>query len=108
MEGLWDVVKSVGKAVLDRPVRGAQQLERLTDPDKAVVLPVRRSLQVDDYSCGVQCTWMVLDRYGRAPSVERLGLELGTTEDGTSEPAIVRVLRRHGRTVKTVTATRPR
>lgn len=56
-----------------------------------------RAVQLDGYSCGAQCVYMVLRYFGRSRAFKRLKRRLGTTRTcGTHEDAMVRVLRSEG------------
>lgn len=56
----------------------------------------RRHLQWDWFSCGMVCTYMVLQHFGRRATRAKLRAELDTTIGGTSSHAIMRTLRAKG------------
>jgi hypothetical protein len=95
------LVARSAKETLKRTIETAtgpiQKAEEALAPSGTVLLPVRRFLQVDGYSCGVQCTAMALSCFDLPIDLRRLERELGTTEDdGTNQGAIRRVLKKHG------------
>jgi ABC-type bacteriocin/lantibiotic exporter with double-glycine peptidase domain len=63
---------------------------------------MRRSLQLDTYSCGLQSCHIILDYYGKAGAVENLRIELGTDEEGTGEDEILEHFRKSGLAVNVI------
>lgn len=71
--------------------------ERAAGEDAVILDGVPRAVQLDSYSCGAQCVYMVLAYHGNRRNYRKLVKRLGTNEDdGTSESAICRVLREEG------------
>jgi len=83
------------KSVVDWIARRLQAIEEHLSPG-AVVLAVRRSIQLDRYSCGTQSAFMILRYFGRARSIAAVSKTLGTDEDGTGTMSLVRLFRRRG------------
>ncbi len=83
------------KSLVDWIACRLQVIEELLSPG-AIVLAVRRSVQLDRYSCGAQSAFMILRYFGKARSIEAVTKALGTTEDGTGTMTIVRLFRHRG------------
>jgi ABC-type bacteriocin/lantibiotic exporter with double-glycine peptidase domain len=68
----------------------ANLIKRFEEQDRsAILLPgIRRSLQLDRYSCGVQSVKVILDYYGRSLPIEAIEKRLRTDKEGTSITAI--------------------
>jgi len=90
------------REIADKIVAPAQTIEQgLTTG--AVVLPLKRHLQVDRYSCGAIAAFMILEYYGKARSCENVARELGPDEDnGTREEDIKALFHKRGMSVSTV------
>lgn len=81
--------------------------EEFADEDAVILDGVPRAIQLDTYTCGAQCTHMVLACHGIRRSFRRLLKRLGTTpENGTTDSAIRRVLREEGLSPRTVRGAR--
>jgi ABC-type bacteriocin/lantibiotic exporter with double-glycine peptidase domain len=80
----------------------ANVFKRLEEQDpSAIILPgIRRSLQLDRYSCGVQSVKVILDYFVRSLSIDSIERRLGTDEEGTPIAAIRRLLKSRGLTSK--------
>jgi ABC-type bacteriocin/lantibiotic exporter with double-glycine peptidase domain len=76
--------------------------EEYLDPSAVTVDGIKRSLQLDKYSCGAQSCYMILDYFGKAGSIENVKKALGTTEDGTGEDEILELLREKRLVVKVI------
>lgn len=83
------------KPLVDWIARRLQVIEERRSPG-AMVLGVRRRVQLDRISCGAQAAFMVLEYFGKARSIDVVTRALGTDEDGTGTMAIVRLFRRRG------------
>jgi ABC-type bacteriocin/lantibiotic exporter with double-glycine peptidase domain len=83
------------KKVLDRIANVTKELEETLDR-RATVLSLKRSLQLDGYSCGAQSAYVILRHYGKARSIAHVTRELGTTGDGTTQDQIRTLLVRRG------------
>ena len=46
--------------------------EEYLDPSAVTVDGIKRSLQLDKYSCGAQSCYMILDYFGKAGSIENV------------------------------------
>lgn len=98
--GILGQVQRTIKAVVDSAGEFVQSLEESADLD-AVCLPgFGRSFQVDNYSCGAQCAFLVLRYFKKARSIKNVTKELGTTEDGTDQGQILKLLRKRGLKVR--------
>lgn len=84
------------KNLLDGIGNVTRRLTELSLDDSAKYLEgMKRSFQLDSYSCGVQATYSILKYYGKNISLERLREELGVEDRGyASESAIYNLLRK--------------
>ncbi len=58
---------------------------------------MKRSIQLDSYSCGAHCTYMILDYYGIDISFETVVGELKTnSKNGTDTKPIIKYLKKNG------------
>jgi len=57
---------------------------------------LKRSIQLDDYSCGVHSVSMVTRYFGDKTPFRKLKEELGCTENGTCVHPMIKALRRRG------------
>lgn len=65
-----------------------------------VIKGIRRSIQLDKFSCGAYCAYMILRYYDRDISVEQIKRKLKTTEYGTTEKALNQLFREKGLKVR--------
>ena len=92
------------KPVVDKTASLLKCVEAVLDP-KCTCLPgFSRSLQLDDYSCGAQCAFMILRYFGKARSIGNVTRELGTDTEGTSQYQIKDLLERRGLRIKRIRA----
>ncbi|MCM2332654.1 MAG: cysteine peptidase family C39 domain-containing protein [Anaeromyxobacteraceae bacterium] len=91
-------VKEAAKQAVEGPIRDFHEVEHLVGRAQGadILKGFRRSVQFDDYSCGVQCTQAILDYFDVQVSASVLEKELGTTRRGTDEDQIRSVLRKNG------------
>jgi ABC-type bacteriocin/lantibiotic exporter with double-glycine peptidase domain len=87
----------ISKEIADSIVNVVKWFEEW-DLSAVVLKGVRRSLQLDRYSCGVQCTKVILGYFGRCLSIESIERRLGTDEEGTSISAIRQLMKSRGLT----------
>ena len=66
------------------------------DSSAIILKGIRRSLQLDRYSCGVQSVRIILAYFGRSVSVDSIERKLETDEEGTSITAIRQLLKSRG------------
>jgi ABC-type bacteriocin/lantibiotic exporter with double-glycine peptidase domain len=66
------------------------------DSSAVALKGVRRSLQLDRYSCGVQSVKVILDYFSKRLSLEDIEQKLGTDENGTSPTAVRQLFRSLG------------
>jgi ABC-type bacteriocin/lantibiotic exporter with double-glycine peptidase domain len=59
-----------------------------------VLLDIKRSIQLDDYSCGAQSAFMILRYFGKARSVTAVARAVGTNEGGTTTRALLKLFRK--------------
>jgi ABC-type bacteriocin/lantibiotic exporter with double-glycine peptidase domain len=79
----------------DRVANLVKEIEEL-DPSAKILPNVRRSLQLDLYSCGVQSVYVILRYFGKRVSLAKLERELQTDWTGTEKADIKRVLKQCG------------
>jgi ABC-type bacteriocin/lantibiotic exporter with double-glycine peptidase domain len=84
------------KPLVDMIMNPVKVIEEWVDPDCTCLEGFTRSLQLDGYSCGAQCTFMILRYFGKARSIENVTRELATDTDGTSQTQIRTLLKRRG------------
>lgn len=103
MNTILKKVTDLAKPYVDMAATGAQRLEETLLHPGATILPgFPRTLQLDDFSCGAQCAYMVLKYYGKARSINHVTKKLGTTVDGTSTNQLRTLLRARGLKVVSV------
>lgn len=88
---------TVVKSLFDKLDGVLKRVDEVRDSG-AVILDVRRSLQLDSFSCGAQSAYMNLRYYGRGRSPVAVGRALGTNEDGTATGPIRDLFRGRGLT----------
>ena len=71
------------KPIVDKLATRIQGVELMFYPGAKHLKGFPRRLQMDDYSCGLQCVCMVLDFYGVAMPVREARKKLGLTQEGT-------------------------
>jgi hypothetical protein len=86
------------KPIADVLTRGVKKGEEWLAEDAVILEKFDKSVQMDGYSCGVQCTYMILRYYGNTMSVGDVERALGTTRDGTDQHQIRSLLLREGLT----------
>lgn len=64
-----------------------------------VIRGIRRSIQLDSFSCGAYCAYMILRYYGRNLSIQKIKRKLKTNEDGTNEKALMKLFKKEDLTV---------
>jgi ABC-type bacteriocin/lantibiotic exporter with double-glycine peptidase domain len=99
---LGRTMKKVAKRILDRIAAGAKRLEEIVDRHATVLPGFERSLQLDCYTCGAQSAYMILRYYGKARSITHVTRELGTTEEGTSQPQLRTLFTKRGLLAKRI------
>lgn len=82
------------KTIMDPLCQWAQTMEAKMDPKATTLAGFRRSLQLDNFSCGAQSAFMILKYFEKARSVKNVTRELGTGESGTTEQAIKSLFRK--------------
>ena len=92
------------KPLADTIIGPFDGIEKWFDPDCTCLEGFTRSLQLDDYSCGAQCAFMILRFFGKARSIQNVTRQLGTDTDGTSQYQIKGLLERRGLRVKRIRA----
>ncbi len=64
-----------------------------------VIRGMRRSIQMDNFSCGAHCTYMIVNYYNKKMSLGKIIKQLRTDENGTSEKAIFSLFKKKGLSV---------
>ncbi len=65
-----------------------------------VIKDISRSIQLESYSCGAYCAYMILRYYNKKLSIEEIKRRLRTNKDGTDEKAIIKLFRVKGLKVR--------
>ena len=81
--------------VVDLVTNGFKRIEEL-DPQATILRGFPRSVQFDEYSCGMHAVYEILRYYGRDISMKRLEKRLRTNGNGTDLADIKRVLKHRG------------
>lgn len=88
------------KNIIDFFYNRIKDIEELLSID-SVVLNMKRSIQLDGYSCGAQVVYSILDYYGINKSLDEIIKSLKTTEkNGTNTERILDYLMKNGLDVK--------
>lgn len=66
---IWQELKII-KDLSDLVAKVINYIEKLGR--KAVILPVKRSIQFESYSCGIQCAFSILNYYGKIESLDEI------------------------------------
>jgi ABC-type bacteriocin/lantibiotic exporter with double-glycine peptidase domain len=82
------------KTIADKAANLSKRTEERLAPDWVLLTDLPRSLQLDGYTCGAQCAFMVLSYYGKATSIKNVTKELGTTSDGTTSTQLRTLFKR--------------
>lgn len=90
------------KPAADYIANGLRAAEEHLDPSAVILTAMRRSLQLDTYSCGLQSCHIILDYYGKAGAPGDLKRQLGTDEEGTGEDEILGHFRKTGLAVNVI------
>ena len=103
------MMRYMQKRLLDALLGGVDRLaQAVHGSDATFVDGIRRSVQVDDYSCGAHATLSILRAFGRGRSLRATLDGLGTDEDGTAAGPIMKLLRRRGLSVRVLRRARMR
>jgi ABC-type bacteriocin/lantibiotic exporter with double-glycine peptidase domain len=84
------------KNFFDTICNAIKDVEEFLSPSAVVIPGIKRSVQLDGYSCGAQCAYVILKYYGKARSIDATKKALGTTKEGTDTGPILRLLRKRG------------
>ena len=77
------------KNIVDFVYNCIKDIEEVLSAD-SVVLNMKRSIQLDNYSCGAQCVYMILNYFNRDKTLNEIKESLNTTEtDGTDTKQIL-------------------
>jgi ABC-type bacteriocin/lantibiotic exporter with double-glycine peptidase domain len=84
------------KYIIDMVYNFIKSIEEILSPG-SVLLNMKRSIQLDSYSCGVQCVKMILNYYSiiKTPGEIKRGLKT-KKEEGTDTEPILNYLRKSG------------
>ena len=81
------------KYIVDLFYNFIKNIEETLSPG-SVLLDMRRSVQLDSYSCGAQCAFMILNYYSIEKTLKEISKGLKTTKkDGTDTEPILNYLR---------------
>jgi ABC-type bacteriocin/lantibiotic exporter with double-glycine peptidase domain len=84
------------KNIVDFVYNFIKEVEEILSAD-SVVLQMKRSVQLDSYSCGAQCVYMILSYYDKNKTLNEIKESLNTTElDGTGTKQILNYLVKNG------------
>jgi hypothetical protein len=84
------------KVVLDRISNLTKGVEEVLYPSSFVLKGIQRSLQLDNYSCGVQSVYSILKYYGKTKSIKKVGEGPGMTKNGTYKTPAIKLFRKTG------------
>jgi ABC-type bacteriocin/lantibiotic exporter with double-glycine peptidase domain len=84
------------KNIVDFVYNFIKDIEEVLSAD-SVVLKMKRSVQLDSYSCGAQCVYMILNFFNKDKTLNEIKESLNTTEtDGTDTKLILNYLVKNG------------
>ncbi len=84
------------KNIVDFVYNCIKDIEEVLSAD-SVVLKIKRSIQLDNYSCGAQCVYVILNYFQKDKTLNEIKESLNTTEtDGTATKQILNYLIRNG------------
>jgi len=84
------------KNIIDFVYNCIKEIEEILSAD-SVVLKMKRSIQLDSYSCGAQCVYMILNYYDKDKTLNEIKESLNTNEsDGTDTKQILDYLVSNG------------
>lgn len=98
----------LAKPAVDRAATRLQRFEEQLHPNATLLRGFPRLLQLDRYSCGVQCCAMILRYFRKGMPICKIEAELGTTSDGTSGRQLARLFRKRGLRVQTMSRCYPK
>ncbi len=85
------------KNIVDLGLDCLRAVEETLHPGTATVLDrFKRSVQLDDYSCGAQSAYAILRYYGKARSPQAIARILKVKADGVSQGPILALFRQRG------------
>lgn len=87
------------RSVINRTLNVIKFFEEKSKSAK-IIRGMKRSIQLDNYSCGAHCTYMIVNYYNKKISLGKIIKQLKTDENGTSEKSIFGLFRKNGLTVK--------
>lgn len=96
------------KPTFDKVTTRAKQIEEALYADATLLPGFPRLLQLDRYTCGVQCAAMILRYYRKALPLRKLERSLGTTKDGTTATALKKLFLQRGLIVTTDSRSYPK
>ena len=84
------------KNIVDFVYNFIKDIEEVLSAD-SVVLNMKRSIQLDNYSCGAQCVYMILNYFNKYKTLNEIKESLNATEtDGTDTKQILNYLVENG------------
>ncbi len=73
-----------------------KDIEEYFYPDAVLIPGIKKSVQLDAYSCGAQCAYVILDYYDKSNSIDAVIKELGTNKEGTDTEPILKLFIKNG------------
>lgn len=95
-----ETVGALAKDTVDTLGNALKWGEEQLYPSRVVLESFRRSIQLDGYSCGAQCAFMILRYFGKARSIANVIREAGTTLEGTNQTQLRKLLEKRGLKVR--------
>ncbi len=84
------------KNIVDFVYNCIKEIEEVLSAD-SVVLKMKRSVQLDSYSCGAQCVFMILNYFNKDKTLNEIKESLNTNEsDGTDTKQLLNYLVKNG------------
>ena len=93
-------MNSIIQKVINSTINVIKFFEEKTKSAKTIK-GIKRSIQLDEVSCGVHAAFSILRYYNKKMSIDKMKKELGTDGYGTDEKAIYNLFKKKGLIVKT-------
>ena len=81
------VMENILQTVVNRTINVIKFFEEKAKSAK-IIRGIKRSIQMDNYSCGAHCTYMIVNYYNKKMSLGKILKQLKTDKNGTSEKSI--------------------
>ncbi len=87
--------------VVDKIYNLIKSVEESLSDDAVVIKNIKRSMQLDRYSCGAQCAFMILQYFGKDDSIDNVKKELNVSKtDGVDTEPILDLFKKKGLNVR--------